>query len=76
VFSNKTVLVGQALISFMMALLMTGFFSFLELGPTAVWLDMWWRSFVAAWPVAFCLSVPVSKLAFTVAIRLTTGAAR
>ena len=71
----KTLLLAQLLISCMMAFLMTGIFGFINLGPTAEWLHEWPRAFAAAWPIAFCLSLGVGKLAFYVAGRII-GAAR
>lgn len=66
----RTILIAQALISLMMAFFMTGFFSFLELGFSGRWFEVWAGHFVLAWPVAFCLSLPVSKIAFDVAGKL------
>lgn len=54
----------------MMALLMTGFFAILHLGLSAAMLSVWVESFTIAWPVAFCLSLVVSPLAFMIAGRL------
>ena len=71
--SLKTILLAQAMISFAMAVMMTGFFAFLAHGPTAEWLHVWSRSFVIAWPVAFCLSLVVGKVAFRFAEGLTAG---
>lgn len=68
----KTVIVAQALISCMMAFLMTGIFSLMALGPTAEFLKSWLQHFITAWPIAFCLSIIVSKVAFAIAIKLTT----
>ncbi|QJR82241.1 DUF2798 domain-containing protein [Alteromonas pelagimontana] len=73
--SPKTIIVAQALISFMMAALMTGIFSCLELGFTQEWLLTWPIHFMSAWPIAFVLSLLVSKVAFAIAIRLTQDAA-
>lgn len=67
----KTMLVAQALISGMMAFLMTGFFSLLSLGPTAEWLRAWSQAFVTGWPVAFCLSLVVGRVAFKLAYMIT-----
>ncbi|MDI7864908.1 DUF2798 domain-containing protein [Rhizobiaceae bacterium n13] len=68
---TKTILIAQIFISGMMACLMTGFFSFLKLGPTLQWLQEWPSAFVVAWPVAFCLSLVVGPLAFRIAGRIT-----
>ena len=67
---KKTILIAQFLISMTMAFLMTGIFSLLELGPTLEWLQVWMKNFITAWPIAFVLSIIVSKLAFDVAFRI------
>ncbi len=71
VTDTKTLLIAQLLIACMMAFCMTGLFSFLKLGPTAEWLHEWLKAFVAAWPIAFCLSIFVGKLSFKIASRIT-----
>lgn len=63
----KTLVLAQLLISLMMATLMTGFFSFLALGFSEVWPQAWFHNFIIAWPLAFCLSLVVGKLAFGIA---------
>jgi hypothetical protein len=65
--NKKTLLIGQVLITFMMALFMTGIFSCLALGFTPAWIAAWAKSFVLAWPIALCLSIPVGKIAFAIA---------
>jgi len=67
----RTIIVAQLFISCMMAFLMTGFFGFLHFGPTKYWLREWAGAFIIAWPVAFCLSLVVGKLAFSLAVRVT-----
>lgn len=67
---TRTLLLAQALISLMMALLMTGIFSLLSMGLDPEMPRRWMLNFVIAWPIAFCLSIPVSKLAFGLAFRL------
>ncbi|OCJ17587.1 MFS transporter [Rhizobium sp. AC44/96] len=67
----KTILIAQIMISGMMAFCMTGFFGFLHMGLTSQWLHEWSHAFVIAWPVAFCLSLIVGKLSFTIACRIT-----
>lgn len=67
---TRTVLIAQALISLMMAFLMTGIFCFLSMGLDPAMPQRWMLNFVTAWPIAFCLSIPVSKLAFGLAFRL------
>ena len=68
---TKTIVIAQALISCMMAWLMTGFFGFLHFGPTTAWLREWFGAFVIAWPVAFVLSLFVGRLGFSIAGRIT-----
>lgn len=72
----KTVLLAQAFISFTMALLMTGYATLLELGPSPDLLGTWLPRFAMAWPVAFLLSIPIGKLAFMLAGRLAPAAER
>lgn len=67
----KTILVAQFLISLMMAFLMTGIFSLLNLGVSLATLKIWLMQFITAWPMAFVLSLGVSKLAFAIAYKLT-----
>lgn len=67
----KTILVAQLLISLMMAFLMTGIFSLLNLGVSLATLKIWLMQFITAWPMAFVLSLGVSKLAFAIANKLT-----
>lgn len=68
---KKTILIAQALISLTMAFLMTGIFSLIEFGPTLAWLRTWMQNFVTAWPIAFVLSIIVSKVSFGIAFRIT-----
>lgn len=69
--SRKTMLVAQILITFMMALSMSGLMSLLALGPTAQWLASWPRQFIMGWPIAFVLTLFVGPFAFKLAGRLT-----
>lgn len=69
--NKKTVVLAQAFISLMMAFLMTGYANFLVFGPTMEWLRAWPKSFVTAWPVAFCLSLVVGRIGFGLAVKLT-----
>ena len=70
--NKKTLILAQALIALMMATFMTGFFSFLNLGPTSEWFLAWGKSFVLAFPVAFLASLVISPIAFRLA-RMLTG---
>ncbi|MGL5250998.1 MAG: DUF2798 domain-containing protein [Enterovibrio sp.] len=69
--SKQTLIIAQILISLMMAFLMTGIFSFLELGLSQEWLNTWISRFIVAWPIAFILSIFVGSLGFKIAIKLT-----
>lgn len=62
--NKKIIIIAQVLISFMMALLMSGIFSFINLGFTELWIKTWLSNFIVAWPIAFILSLFVSALAF------------
>ncbi|WGW01895.1 DUF2798 domain-containing protein [Vibrio sp. YMD68] len=55
-----------------MAFLMTGIFSFIELGMTKVWLYTWMTHFITAWPIAFVLSIFVGSLGFKFANKVTS----
>lgn len=66
----KTLLLAQLIISFLMATIMTGFFSLLALGVSPQWPQAWLHNFAIAWPVAFCLSLVVGKVAFAIAHRV------
>ena len=72
----KTILLAQAMISFTMALLMSGYATLLQFGFTMQWLNIWSHAFVMAWPVAFLLSMVVGKACFALAHKLVPQAAR
>ena len=69
--SPKTIILAQIFISLAMAFLMTGIFCFIGHGPSVAWLEDWAKAFVTAWPMAFVLSMVVSRYAFKLAFRLT-----
>lgn len=69
--NKKELIVAQIFISVMMAFLMTGIFSFIQLGATTDWLSRWEKSFVMAWPIAFVLSLIIGPLAFKLAAIVT-----
>ena len=71
--SKKTLILAQVFISLMMAFLMSGIMSMIALGPTHLWLWAWPWQFILAWPIAFCLSLVVSRLGFALSVRLTRG---
>ncbi len=63
-----TILLAQAVISCLMALMMTFLFSILVAeGLTPGWPLRWLEHFLAAWPVAFVLSLFVGPLSFRLA---------
>lgn len=66
---KKTQFVLQLLITFMMALTMSGIMGFIAAGPG--FLAHWPLTFITAWPIAFILTqvvTPVAlKLAFLIA---------
>jgi len=67
---RKTLLLAQILITLMMAASMSGIMSLIALGPTAEWLQVWPRQFIIAWPIAFVLTMFVSRIAFGIATRV------
>ncbi|WMT87630.1 DUF2798 domain-containing protein [Pelagibacterium sp. 26DY04] len=70
---KKTLLLAQIFITFMMALSMSGIMSLLQLGATAQWLTIWPRQFIIAWPIAFVLTMVISRLGFALAHRITAS---
>lgn len=50
---------------------MTGIFSFIPMGLSLEWLKTWAEHFIVAWPIAFVLSLFVSRSSFSLAMRLT-----
>ena len=54
--NKKTILISQILMTFMMAMSMSGIMSLIALGPTADWLAIWMKQFLFAWPIAFVLT--------------------
>lgn len=67
---KKTLLIAQVFMTFMMAFLMSGILSFIQMGPTSEWLHFWPSQFIIAWPIAFCLTLFVSKIAFGLAYKI------
>lgn len=67
---KKTLILAQAFISGAMACLMSGAMSWINLGLDMA-LQVWFRSFLLAWPIAFVLSLAVGPVAFWLAGRLT-----
>ncbi|MBW8300219.1 MAG: DUF2798 domain-containing protein [Hydrogenophaga sp.] len=69
-YDKKTLLLAQVLITFMMATSVSGIMSVLALGPTLEWLQAWPRLMATAWPIAFVLTMFVSKIGFGLAARI------
>lgn len=67
---KKTLIIAQIIITFLMALSMSGIMSVITLGPTAEWLHAWPKQFAIAWPIAFILTQAATRIAFPVAFRL------
>lgn len=67
---KPTLILAQLLISFLMALAMSGIMSAMAMGLSVEWLSMWPRQFVTAWPIAFVLSLLATRIAFPMAVRL------
>lgn len=67
---RKSLLFAQLLITLMMAASMSGIMSMIALGPTLEWLHAWPRQFIIAWPIAFVLTLFVSRIAFGIASHL------
>lgn len=70
--SKKTLFLAQLLITFSMALTMSGIMGFIALG--AAFLPIWPKSFLIAWPIAFVVSQIITPLSFKLAHRLTMSA--
>lgn len=73
---KPTLLLSQLLITLMMAFSMSGIMSLIALGPCAEWLRIWPRQFIIAWPIAFVLTLFISRLGFFLAHRLRRLGAR
>jgi len=69
-YDKKTLLLAQVFITFMMAASMSGIMSLLALGPTSQWLHAWPGQFAMAWPIAFVLTLFVSRAGFGLAVRI------
>lgn len=67
---RKSLILAKVMMTFLMALLMSGIMSMLALGPTEIWLRNWPKDFLIAWPIAFLLTNVVSRIVFPAAARL------
>lgn len=68
--NKKTLIIAQILMTFLMALSMSGIMSAMALGLTRQWLAVWPQQFLIAWPVAFALTLLATRIAFPLAARL------
>lgn len=68
---KKTILIGQLLMTFLMALSMSGILSAIILGLNGDWLAQWPGQFLTAWPIAFVMTLIWSRVAFPLAGRIS-----
>ncbi len=54
---KKTIIISQLVMTFIMALTISGIMLLITLGPTAEWLAIWPKQFIMAWPIAFVLTM-------------------
>ncbi|MDQ2094492.1 DUF2798 domain-containing protein [Rhodalgimonas zhirmunskyi] len=69
---KKTLILTQVIMTFIMAVAMSGIMSLINLGPTALWLMVWPKTALIAWPFAFVLG----GIAFPVAARIAGALTR
>ena len=67
---KRTILISQLLMTFMMALSMSGIMSLISVGPTAAWLEIWPMQALMAWPIAFVLTMAAWPLSMALTRRL------
>ena len=67
---KKTLFIAQLLITFMMALSMSGIMSAFAMGLTREWLHAWPIQFLIAWPISFVLTQGPTRVAFPLTFRL------
>jgi hypothetical protein len=65
---RKTELVAQLIITFCMALIMSGIMGYIAAGPA--YFAHWPQTFITAWPIAFLVTQFVGPFAFKIAFRL------
>ncbi len=54
---TKNALLSQVIMTFIMALTMSGAMSLIFTGPSLQWLARWPGQFIIAWPIAFLLTM-------------------
>ncbi|AYE88331.1 hypothetical protein B5M07_19130 (plasmid) [Sulfitobacter sp. D7] len=67
--NRKTLILAQILITFMMAVLISGTMPLLIVGLTMEWLLAWPWQALTAWPIAFVFTQFTTPLAFAIANR-------
>ena len=67
---KKTMILTQIIMTLMMATTMSGIMSFIALGPTALWLSVWPKTALIAWPLAFGLGAITFPVASRIARRI------
>lgn len=68
---KKSILLSQVIMTFIMALTMSGLLGMIfSGGPSAEWLAAWPKQFLIAWPIAFALTMVAwpASMALTAAI--------
>lgn len=61
---KKTLLIGQIIMTFLMAFTMSGIMIFVTMGVSAETVKLWLSKFLIAWPIAFCFTQVYSRIAF------------
>lgn len=67
---KRTILATQIIMTFMMAFSMSGIMSLIALGPSTLWLSVWPKQFIIAWPIAFLLTMVAYRIASALAQKL------
>ena len=70
VMDKKTLIIGQIMMTFLMAATMSGIMLLVMVGPVSGWLGIWGMTFLIAWPIAFFFTQIYSRIAFPLAARL------
>ena len=65
-------IINGILMSGFMAFLLSGFFTWFNLGVTLAWLYAWAKGFAIAWPLAFVLVALVGSTIRKLAVRIAT----
>ncbi|MFY0618774.1 DUF2798 domain-containing protein [Shimia sp.] len=63
---KKTMFLTQVIMTFLMATGMSGIMSLIALGPTALWLSVWPKTALIAFPIAFVMGA----IAFPLSARI------